>query len=112
MKDVYVATTYALTPMILLLIPLALVSNIMSLDEQSYYTFFLSLTFVWVGFLIFFGTMITHQYSFLKTLFTCLLILVGIIVILFIGILFYNLLQRIFSFAVSSWQEISFHVSG
>lgn len=112
MKDVYIATTYALTPMILILPVLTAVSNVMSLGESSYYNFFMSLTFVWVGLLIFFGTMITHQYSLLKTLFTCLLILVGIIIILFIGILFYNLIQRIISFVLSSWQEISFHISG
>ena len=111
MKDVYVATTYSLAPMVLL-IPLTLISNVMSLGEASYYQFFLSLIFVWVGLLIFFSTMITHQYSLLKTLFTCGLILVGIVVILFIGILFYNLIQRIMSFVISSWQEISFHISG
>ena len=111
MKDIYVATTYALAPMVLL-IPLTLISNVMSLGEASYYQFFLSLIFFCVGFLIFFGTMITHQYSLLKTLFTCALILIGIVVILFIGILFYNLIQRILSFVISSWQEISFHVSG
>lgn len=110
MKDVYIATSYALTPIVLLFIPLTVISNVMSLGENSYYAFFYGFTFIWVGYLIFTGTMITHQYMLAKTFITCILTIVGMLIIIFIGLLFYSLLQKVIGFFLNSYGELSFRL--
>lgn len=110
MKDIYIATTYSLTPMILLFIPVSLMTHVLSLEEQAYVSFFINLAFVWIALLIFFGTMITHQYAFSKSVITGVMIIAGMVIIIFIGILFYNLLQRMLTFIISSWQELTLHI--
>ena len=110
MKDIYIATTYSLTPMVLLFVPVSLLTHVLSLEEQAYVSFFINLAFVWIALLIFFGTMITHQYAFSKSVITEVMIIVGMIIIVFIGILFYNLVQRMLTFVISSWQELTLHI--
>ena len=108
MKDVYIATSYALTPLILILPPLIAVSNVLSLEEGSYYLFFYSLSFVWTGFLIFAGTMMTHQYLVGKTVITCILTIAAMAVIVFIALLFYSLIQKLVIFVLNSYNELRF----
>ena len=111
MKDIYMATCYSLTPLALFLIPFTLVSNVLSLTEQSYYSILLTAVFIWTAFLLFVSVLITHQYTVLKTIITCVFIIIGILIIIFIAILFYNLLQHMISFVLSSWQELSFRMT-
>ncbi len=111
MKDVYIATCYSLTPLALFLIPFTLVSNTLTLTEQSYYNILLTGVFIWTAFLLFVSVLITHQYTVLKAIITCVLIIIGILIIIFIAILFYNLLQHMISFVLSSWQELSFRMT-
>ncbi len=111
MRDIYLATCYSLTPLALLLIPFTLVSNVLSLTEQPYYSILLAGVFLWTAFLLFVSVLITHQYSVFKTIITCVLIVIGILIIIFIAILFYNLLQHMISFVQSAWQELSFRMT-
>lgn len=108
LKDIYIATAYSLTPFIVIVIPLTIISRGMCGDEAQYYYFAYGLALAWVGLLIFLGTMITHQYELLKTVLTCVLILLGICIILFIALLFYSLIQEVWAVFVNSYKELSF----
>lgn len=39
-KDIFIASTYSLVPIILIILPLTLMSNIMTLDEKAFYWLF------------------------------------------------------------------------
>ncbi len=108
MKDIYTAVCYSLTPMILILNPLTIASQFLSLNESAYYIFFEVAMYVWIIGLIFFGTMVTHQYSFLKTVVTTVLELIGMLIIVFLLLLLYNVVGTVLTFLSNSWSELSF----
>jgi hypothetical protein len=110
MKDIWITTAYALVPIILINLPLILLSNVITIEEEAFYKFFAILSLVWSGGLLLFGTMTVHQYSFTKTVITCIAILVGMGVMIFIALLFLHLIQVILSFAVSIYREITFRM--
>lgn len=109
-KDIFIATAYALVPLVLINIPLILVSRMLILEEGSFYSFFLSVSVFWSGALIVLGTMTVHQYSMAKTIVTSLLIIVGMGLIIFIGLLFFSLLQQMFGFVYVIYRELAFRL--
>ena len=58
--------------------------------------------------LVFFGTMVTHQYSFKKTVLTCICTVVGMGIIMFIGLLFFSVIQQMITFFTTIYKEIRF----
>ena len=52
--------------------------------------------------------MITHQYSFKKTVLTCICTVVGMGIIMFIGLLFFNVIQQMITFFTTIYKEIRF----
>ena len=107
-RDVYVATCYSLMPLVLTIIPATLITHILTKDESGIYSLILTIGWIWVGLLIFFGTMVTHDYSLGKNFLTCIGTIVGMAFIMFIGILFSTLIGRVISFIASVVQEISY----
>ncbi len=108
MKDIMIAVGYALVPMILIRLPIIPLSGVITVDEGTFYTVFRTISYIWTGFLVFFATMVTHQYSLKKTAATCLCTIVGMGIILFIGLLFFNVIQQMISFGVTIYREIRF----
>ena len=109
-RDIVITTAYALVPIIIINIPLILVSHALTLEEGAFYYFFNSFSWTWSVILIILGTMVVHQYSLAKTLFTCVLIVVGMGLIVFIGLLFFSLLQQMFGFVYIIYREIAFRL--
>ena len=63
---------------------------------------------IWVVALLFLGMMMTHDYSLSKALLAMLLTIVGICLIIFIGLLFINVVQDVVSFFRDIYTEVSF----
>ena len=53
------------------------------------------------------GLLVVHQYTLSKTIFTAILIVVAMAVIVFLGLLFFNLISQVFSFFVELYWEIT-----
>lgn len=109
-KDIVIAMSYALTPLIVVNIPLIFLSRILTIEEGAYYNFFNGLASVWAGFLAVTGIMIVHQYSFRKTITTGILTIVGMGIIIFIGVLFFNLIQQILMTFYTIYREVYFRL--
>lgn len=92
-KDILIATGYSLVPLPLLIIPATLLTHILSSSESGIITLITSFAWVWVGLLIFFGTMITHDYSMFKNVAMCIGTIVGMAIIMFLCILFATLVS-------------------
>lgn len=107
-KDIVISTSYALTPIVIINIPLVLLSRVISLEEGAFYYFFSYLSLIWSAWLIIIGTMTTHQYSLRKTLVVIPVIIVGMGIIAFIALLFFNVIQRITGFVYTVYREIAF----
>ncbi len=109
-KDIFIATAYALVPLVVLNIQLVLMSNLLVEQEGSLYTLFSGLAFVWTGFLVFSGTMVTHEYSVGKTIFAIVLIVAGMVLCLFLGLLFFVLIDQVIAFLDDLLKELSFRI--
>ncbi|MBQ4562024.1 MAG: YIP1 family protein [Clostridia bacterium] len=109
-KDIYIACGYSLAPMPFFVIPSVLLTHVFSLGEAGIVSLLVSMAWIWVGLLVFFGLQVTHGYSLFKNLLTCLMTIVGAAFIMFLGLLFTGLLQKIVGFISSIITEISFRM--
>ena len=109
-RSIAVATGYALAPYVCMSLPLLALSHVLTLEEAVIYHTLDGITIVWVLALLVFSTMMTHDYSFGKTLLTVCLIVVGILLILFIALLFLNIVQQVVTYGQDIYQEIAFRM--
>jgi len=102
-KGIIISTVYALMPLILLTIPLALVSNVLTQAEESIYWIGRAVLYMWTGLLLFIQVKEIHGYEMGETvrnilwiLFVAAMTVVGVVVVG--GILFqaYNFLNEFF----------------
>ena len=107
-KDIIIASSYALTPLIVINIPTTVISNYLTMQEGNLYYFFLSFAVFWFVFLLFSGTMITHEYEIAQSIFTIILIIVGMVLVFFLGLVFFVLFDQIISFFSDIYIELSF----
>ena len=110
LKDIFIASCYSLTPLPLLTIPSVILSNVLSKDEGQIITLLTSIAFIWMGILLFFGMMVTHDYSMIKNIITSLGTIVGMAFIMFLAILFSSLMAKIVSFVSSIIIEINYRL--
>ncbi|MBE6644087.1 MAG: hypothetical protein E7612_01755 [Ruminococcaceae bacterium] len=106
-KDILIATGYSLAPLPLFVIISTILTNVMTLQEGSMVNLLVSIGYVWVFFLLFFGTMITHDYSMGKNFITILGTIVAMAVIIFVIVLFSSLVAKMVSFVIAISSEIS-----
>ena len=111
LRDVYMATAYALEPYIigsLIVIPL---SNILTVEEGSFYTVIVSATAAWSGLLLVCGMIQVHDYTLGKTLLFLVMTVVGMAVIIFLMLLFLTLVSDGIGYFISLYKEINFRLN-
>lgn len=108
MQDILTAVGYSLLPIIIIRLPMVLMSHAITTNEGSFYYVLGTISYLWAGFLIFTGTMVIHQYSVGKTVTTCIITIVGMGIIMFIGLLFFNVIQQMMTFATTIYKELRF----
>ncbi len=109
-KDIFIATSYSLVPLPLLIIPATVASNFVTSSETAMINLLSSFAFIWALLLIFFGMMVTHDYTLTKNLVISLCTIVGMVFIMFVGILFSTLLGKIVSFISNIVIEINYRL--
>lgn len=108
LKDIYIATAYALRPYILTAIPMLLLSHCLSGNEAFIYNTFDSIIMFWMLALIFFGMQITHNYSLGKGILTGILTLIGMCLMMFLALVCFNIGQDLYAFARDIYTEVSY----
>ncbi len=106
MKDVFLYTGYSMLPLVLSQIILVPLTNILTVNEATIVTLVTVLGYGWTALLLYTGTMTTHQYSGGKTFIIILAILLGMLIIVFISILFFFLVQEIWNFIYTIYREL------
>ena len=109
-KDIFIACSYSLVPLPLLIIPATIYSNFCVTTETQIVSFIGTLAFIWLGILIFFGTMVTHDYSMGKNVITVLGTIVAMVFIMFIAVLFTTLVGKIVSLITNLVTEIQYRI--
>lgn len=105
-QEIFIVIGYSALPHILIRIPLALLSNLLSFAEKGYADALLNLTWVLFFGLLFIGIMIIHQYTVAKAVATSLLTLAGIVIILFLAFIFLMLFWQMWGFLEVLGKEI------
>ena len=105
-KDIFIATGYSLAPLPLFVIVSTILTNVMTASEGSMVSLIVGIGYVWVAFLLFFGMMITHDYSMGKNFITIVGSIVAMAIIIFIIILFSSLVTKMLSFVLAVISEI------
>ena len=106
LKDIYIATCYSIAPLPLFVILSTILTNVFTISEGSMVTLLVTIGYVWVGLLLFFGMSVTHDYSIGKNIITILGTIVAMAVIMFIAILFSSLVVKMVTFVVAIVTEL------
>lgn len=109
-KDIFVACSYSLLPIPLLVIPTTIYSNFCITTETDIIGFISTFAFIWLGLLVFFGTMVTHDYSMGKNVITVLGTIVGMVFIMFLAVLFTTLVGKIVGLITNIVDEIQYRL--
>lgn len=109
-RDIFIATSYALIPMVLFTVPCTVISNFLITEELGILSFASGVGIFWMGLLVFFGAMVTHEYSLGKNILVSILTIVGIALILFLLMTFFSLSGRMIDWVVNMINEISFRL--
>ncbi|MFD0676290.1 MULTISPECIES: YIP1 family protein [unclassified Paenibacillus] len=105
-RDIFIGSAYALVPYIVVGIPLAVISNFMTLNESSMYSFVANGMMVWIGLLMFWKIQCIHNYSVGETalnilLTLCTMLVIGVLIFVTAGLtndlisLFYEMGQEL-----------------
>lgn len=107
MKEILMVTGYALFPVIMLGYPGLIISNLISAEEVGLYNLYMAIGWFFTGWTLFMGILNVHEYGLLKTIASLLLTVVAMMVMVFVGLLFFDLIQQFITFIRMIWQELS-----
>ena len=103
--DILKVTAYSLVPFICTLIFQVFVSNFIILEEAMIVYVVTGIGTVWSLFMLLAGLCVIHEYGFGKTLIAIVLTFVAAAIIMFLGVLFFTLIEQMVVFIISVGQE-------
>ncbi len=106
MKEIWVASAYALTPYIAASFLQMLLSHVLIMDEGMFITIVSAVGFLWSAFLLVDAMRVIHDYSFMRTLGSILLVILGMLFVLFLCVLFLGLIQQVIVFFKTIYVEL------
>lgn len=107
LRDIVIATCYAFTPYIILQFIAMGLSNFMILTEGDLHSVILTISYLWLAFLLVMSVKQTHDYSMAKTLLVIAIVFVVILLIVFVAMLLLALYQQIIAFVRDIYDEIT-----
>lgn len=108
MKQIHMGIGYALTPYVLIQFPMIFISNLMTVEEGAFYYYINTFSEIWCGILIISAVMMIHDYSLGKALITIAVTVLGMILMIFIFLLFFSLVTDAAAYFISLYKEILF----
>ncbi len=109
LSDIVITACYALAPYTAAIFIGTWLSNYMLLDEL-YASYIITLGMLWGVVILLIGTITCHELSFGKTIGFLLLTIAGMAVIVFVGVLFYTLLEQLITFFSTLYVEVVFRM--
>lgn len=106
LKDIYIVICYSLTVLLIGDAVVTFASNFVTTEEVMILTALQMVCYAYFVFLLIAGLGTVHEYSFAGNLASMVMTIVAAAVILFIGVLLFTMLERMFSFVVSVAEEM------
>lgn len=108
LKDIIIAIGYSTVPATVCILIGTLVSQFVSNDEAAFYTMICGIGIAYTLFMMLIGIMTVHNFTLGKTIITIFLTLVALLIIVFILLLLVDLVNQVYSFLFSIYQELMF----
>jgi len=105
-RDVVIGTAYSLFPYALFMLPIALISNVLTLNEVFLVTFSQQVVLAWMALMLVIMVKEVHNYSFSETLRNVLTTLFTMAILTLTAYILYLLFGQVFDFVQTIWQEI------
>ncbi len=105
-RDVVIGTAYSLFPYVIFALPIALISNLLTLNEVFLHSFSLNLMWAWIGIMLFVMVKEIHNYSFSETVRNVLITLFTMALFVLTGYILYILFNQLFDFISAIAQEL------
>ncbi|GIO13250.1 hypothetical protein J19TS2_28050 [Cohnella xylanilytica] len=106
--EIVISSAYAMLPIFMLFVPATIYSRFITQEETAFYYYLNGFAVIWFLYLMFVSTMTVHQYTVLKTLVTIGLSVVCMGFIVFLGMLFFSLIQQMYSVYFTIYRELQF----
>lgn len=110
LRDIYMGMCYSLTPYILLVNPVTIISNFVTDEEGAFLAYFQALALIWAAVWILISVMQIHDYSLFKAILAIAFSVVGMMIIVFLIMLFFSLVSDAVAFFISIGKEILFRI--
>lgn len=107
MKEILMVTGYSLLPIVLIGYPSILISRFVTLEEVGLYKLILGIGYFATGWMLFMGILNIHEYGLGKTIAAFFLTVVSMLVMIFVALLFFDLIQQFLSFIKMIWRELN-----
>lgn len=104
-KDLYVLVAYSLFPIIIINVITMLLSNIVIMEEASLVFAFGTIGTLWFLFLMFTGLTTMHEFTLKENIMTLLATAVAAIIIIFLCVLYFSLMEQVINFVTTISQE-------
>ncbi len=111
LKNVWIHFGYGLVPMLVTSFIDVILSNVLTLDESFFINYISIVGVAYTVFLIVIGNGELHQYSFKKNIFSVLASAVGVLIIMFVVFLLFNLYVQLRDFLISVAEEIFYRIN-
>jgi hypothetical protein len=106
-KEIFMMTGYSLFPLIVIGFPAVILSNFLTMEEMAFYNLLMYVAYISTGWLLFMGVLNVHHYGLFKTVLAFIATFVSISVMMFVGLLFFDLIQQFIAFIVSIYEELN-----
>lgn len=108
--EIFVFSSYSIVPIILTSISATLISYFVTQEEAVFMMWIKNIGVIWSAILFLITLMTIHQYSLFRTLISLLLTAFGMLVMVFLIILFFSLMQQMFSFFQTLYYELYYRI--
>ena len=106
LRDIFIYSTYAMLPFVFCHVIIIMLSNILPSEAATFLTIINSASYIWCGGLLFFGTLVTHNYSLGKSILVSLIIILAMMVIVMLILICLQLVQQVITFVEIIYDEL------
>lgn len=109
-KDIYIGTIYSLAPYIVLIIPIVLISNVLTLNESFIYVFSIRIIYAWCLLILIIMIKEVHNYTFSETVRNIFITLFGMAILILVAFIIFVLFDQVYDFVYSILKEAMLRV--
>lgn len=109
-RDIYIGTIYSLAPYLVFIIPVTVLSNVLTMNEAFLYSLSMQVMIGWSLVILFIMVKEIHAYEFFETVRNILITIFCMIIIVLVCFIIYVLMDQVVDFVTAIIQEVILRV--